>query len=295
MAINKESIQGVIFALVGCVGLGILGIVDKVGTLESNNPFVFSTQSLLFSLLFTLIFALFYFKGLPIRKISNLSISSLGLIILVGVFASGIFILLRFIGLTESTGTFATLSQIVTTSLTAVFAWFILKEQLSKSFWGLFIVIILSMYFVSVGSLTLASVKSGDIYILFGAIFLAVANIFSRIGVQKVDPILFSLGRFIFGSIFLLITGLLLVNNYGILNSFTGWVILSGLLWAINVIAFNLAIKRIGVTFTTSLLMMAPIITILLEYSLLKHHFTFVQVAAALVVVAGGLAIILHK
>ncbi len=287
--------SGVIFALLSCVGLGIVGVVDKVGTLQSQNPFVFSSQSILFSLLFTFIFALFYFKGLPVRKISTLSLSSWGLIILVGVFASGITILLRFIGLLESTGTFATLGQIVTTSLTAIFAWFILKEKLSKSFWGLFIVIILSMYFVSVGSLTLASVKSGDAYILFGTFFLAVANVFSKIAVHKVDPILLSVGRFIFGAVFLLLTGLLLVHNYNILSSFSIWIILSGLLWSVMIITFNLAIKKIGVVFTTSLLMMAPVITMVLECTFLGHHFTLVQIAAALVIVAGGLAIILHK
>lgn len=289
---NKSYVHGVVFSLINCFSLGILGIVDKIGTLQTNNPLVFSSQSLLFSLLFTIIFALFYFKGLPIRNVKNLSFSSWGLIILVGVFAAGLFILFRFIGLTQSTGTFATLSQIITTSLTALLAWIFLKERLSKSFWGLFVIVIISMYLVSIGSLALASIKTGDMFIVFGTLFLAAANIFSKLAVQRVNPILLSVGRSVFGFIFLFIVSFLFVGPSRIFHSFTEWVILSGLLWSASVITFNLAIKRIGVTFTTSLLMMAPVITMILEYFILGYYFTVVQIIAALVVVTGGIAII---
>lgn len=289
---NKNYLQGVTLSLIASVSLGIVGIVDKVGILQSSNPFNFSYQSLFFSLIFTIIFTLIYFKRLPVNEVKNLSVSSWGLIFLIGIFASGIFILLRFIGLTQSTGTFATLSQIITSALTAIFAWIMLRERLSGSFWVLFVVIILSMYFVSVGSLTLGNIKPGDSYILFGTLFLALANIFSRLAVQKVDPVLLTLGRFIVGFVFLLIFSPLLINNHGIFDSFTIWAAISGLLWTTMIIVFNFALKKIGVTLTTSLLMVSPVITMALEYSLLGYHFTLVQVIAALAVVTGGIAVI---
>lgn len=288
---NKTYLQGVILALTNCLSLGTLGIVDKIGTLQTHNPLIFSTQSLFFSLLFTIIFTVFFFKGLPISRIKNLSISSWGLIILVGVFASGIFILLRFLGLTQSTGTFATLSQIITTSLTALLAWMFLKERLSKTFWLLFAIIILSVYFVSIGKIAFADIKTSDLLIIFSTIFLAASNIFSRIVVQTVSPILLSLGRFFFGFIFLLLVSFLFAGQ-GIINFSTSLIILSGLLWATGVITFNLAIQKIGVTFTTSLLMTAPVITMILEYFLLGYQFTSVQIIAAIMGVAGGIAII---
>lgn len=291
MRTNKDYLHGIIFSLTNCLSLGILGIVDKVGTIQTKNPLVFSTQSLLFSLLFTVIFTFFYFKGEPFKKIKQISKSSFILIILVGVFASGIFILLRFFGLTQSTGTFATLSQVITTSLTALLAFLFLKERLSKVFWILFAVILFSVYFVSVGKIAFADIKLGDYLIIFSTIFLAASNIFSRIAVKTVSPILLSLGRFFFGFIFLAIVGFLLLHG-GTFNFTTWLVVFSGLLWAVSVLTFNLAIKKIGVTFTTSLLMTAPVITMVLEYSLLRHHFTIVQIIAALVVVASGIAII---
>lgn len=289
---NKNYTRGIIFSLINCLSLGILGIVDKIGILDSKNPLAFSIQSLLFSLIFTIIFALVYFRGFPSRNIKNLSFSSFGLIILIGIFASGIFIFLRFLGLTQSTGTFATLSQIITTSLTAILAFLFLKEKLSKPFWGLFLIIILAMYFVSVGNLTLASVKNGDTFILFSTIFLAASNIFSRTVVTKVNPVLLSFGRFFFGFIFLLIVSFFLINQDGIFSFSTAWVILSGLLWSVGVITFNLAIKQIGIVFATTLLMTAPVITMILEYFLLNYHFNLVQIIAALVVIASGIAVI---
>ncbi len=289
---QKNYTRGVIFALINCLSLGTVGIIDKLGTLQSNSPFIFSSQSLLFTLLFTVIFTLIYFKGLPIRDIRDISFSSWRLIILVGILASGLFILFRFLGLTESTGTFATLSQVITTSLTALLAWIFLKERLSKIFWLLFAIIIFSMYFVSVGKIALASIKTGDMFIIAGTFFLAGANIFSRSVVQKVDPVLVSVGRAFVGFIFLLLVGSYFVKSGGLFDSLTIWVVLSGLLWSIGVITFNLAIKKIGVTLGTSILMMASIITMALEYSLLGYHFTQVQVVAALIGVASGIGII---
>lgn len=211
---------------------------------------------------------------------------------LVGVFASGIFILLRFLGLTQSTGTFATLSQIITTSLTALLAWIFIKERLSKAFWVLFSIIILATYFVSVGKIALDNVKFGDFLIASSTIFLAASNIFSRIFVQKGNPILLSLGRFFFGFLFLLIVSFIYTGSQLFVLS-TSWVFLSGLLWTSGVITFNLAIQKIGVTLATSLLMTAPVITMALESTALNYHFTYVQIIAAFIVVISGILIII--
>lgn len=290
MAKDKNYTVGVIFSLINCFSLGILGIVDKVGILNSNNPLLFSTQSLLFALSFTLLFALIYFKGFPA---SNLKLPPKYwlLMILIGIFGSGLFVFLRLLGLTQSTGTFATLSQIVTTSLTALLAFVFLKERLSKSFWLLFLIIIFSMYLVSIGRIAFADVKTGDLIIICGTFFLAFSNIFSKIAVGKINPILLSAGRLFFGFIFLLIVNFILGGNLFKLSNY--WVILSGFLMATGVIGFNLAIKRLGITFATSILMTAPIITMVLEYLLLNYHFTIVQEIAAIGVVFAGIALVL--
>lgn len=295
MATNKNYISGVIFALVNCFSLGILGVIDKTGTLQNQSPIIFSTQSLLFAVVFTIIFILIYSKGLPVQSLRKMSLSAWKLVILVGIFSSSLFMLFRFLGLTQSTGTFATLSQIITTSLTALLAWIFLKEKLSKVFWVLFAIIIISVYFVSIGRITLASVKTGDMFIILGTFFLAAGNIFSRLAVQKVDPVLVSGLRLFFGLIFLLLIDFFLLggNWSGIFSRLTIWAIFSGLLVSIGVLGFNLAIKRLGITFGTSILMIAPVITMVLEYALLNYQFTPVQIVAALVVVISGITLIL--
>lgn len=294
---TKNYIQGIIFALINCLSLGILGVVDKTGTLQSNNPIIFSTQSLFYSVLFTFVFILFYSKGLPIQSIKRISFPAWKLVILVGIFSSSLFMLFRFLGLTQTTGTFATLSQIITTSLTALLAWVFLKEKLSRLFWILFAIIIIAVYFVSIGRITLASVQTGDMFIIFGTFFLAAGNIFSRLAVQKVDPVLVSGLRLFFGLIFLLLIDFFLLGGFtnwsGIFSHLSIWAVFSGLLVSIGVLGFNLAIKRLGVTFGTSILMVSPVITIILEYSFLNHHFTLVQIVAALVVVISGITLIL--
>jgi drug/metabolite transporter (DMT)-like permease len=112
--------------------------------------------------------------------------------------------------------------------------------------------------------------------------------------VKKINPVMLSEGRFLFGSVFLLIVALLFFHQTN-LFAFSIWSVISGFFWAINVIAFNFAIKKIGVTLTTSLLMIAPIYTMLLEYFILKQTFNSLQITAAFVVIIGGILMVILK
>lgn len=286
---SKNYFHGILFAIGVCLSFGTLGIVDKIGS--KTNPLLFSFQSLLLALIFSLIFALLYFKRSFLPTIKNLTIYSWKLIIAVGLLASGFAILLRFFGLRESTGTFASLSQVITTSTTAILAWIIFREKLSKQAWIFFVIIVISIYFVSVGKIALIDIKNGDKFIILGAILIGTANIFSKKAIQNMNPIILSVGRLLIGFLFLLIVSLFLSRS-GIFQDFNWWVILSGLLWSANVIFFNLAVKRIGVTLTASLIMMAPILTMILEYFLLGYQFTLIQVIAAFVVIISGIGIV---
>ena len=291
---NKQFTTGVIFSLVNSLSLGILGVVDKIGSGHFSNSIVFSTQSVFFSLLFVSIFALFYNQTSFSSQLKKTPIKIWIYIILVGIFASGLFILFRFLGLQQSTGTFATLGQVVITAETAILAAIFLKEKLSKTFWLLFVAILIAMYLVSVGAFKLNTLQTGDNLIIFGASFVAVANIFSKLVVNKIGPVFLSVGRFFFGLLFLLLTTLVFFHNVTIIT-FSIWSLISGFFWSINVIAFNFAIKKIGVTFATALLMIAPIYTMLLEYIILKQTFNLIQIIAALIVVVCGVLMVVLK
>jgi len=205
------------------------------------------------------------------------------------------FIIFRFLGLTQSTGTFATLAQIIITAQTAILAAIFLKEKLSKIFWVFFIVIIIAMYFVSTGKFALVPLQRGDLYIIFGTIFIAIANIFSKIVVGKINPLLFSEGRFFFSAIGILLACFFVFQQTNALFVFSLWSVISGFFWAINIVAFSFAIQRIGVTFATSLLMIAPVYTMILEYFILKQTFNPLQIVAALIVVICGVFMVVKN
>lgn len=292
---KKRFAQGILFSLINSLSLGILGVVDKIGAKHFTTSIVFSVQSVTFSFLLVTFFALFYHKGSYGKSLEKISFSSWKNILFVGVLASGLFILFRFLGLTQSTGTFATLGQIVTTSETAILAMIFLKEKLSKPFWFLFIIILIAMYFVSVGNFTFTSLQKGDWYILLGATFVAFANIFAKFAVNKVNPVILSQGRFFFGAAFLILTSIFFFHQTNLLFTFSLWSLLSGFFWTINVLAFNFAIQRIGITFATALLMTAPVYTMVLEYFILKQSFNPVQIVAAVIVVASGTLMVVFK
>lgn len=293
---SKKNIfsSGIIFAGVNALSLGILGIIDKIGTGQFTSSIIFSTQSLLFGFMFVTLFSLLYFKNSFLKELKSISFFHWRLIFFVGALTA-MFILFRFLGLTQSTGTFATLGQIIVTAQTALLAAIFLKEKLSKIFWIFFIIILIAIYFVSVGKFAFSPLQQGDIYIIIGTTFVAVANIFSKVVVDKINPALLTEGRFFFAAVFMLLASFFLFQQTDTLSVFSVWSVISGFFWSLNIGAFGFAIKRIGVTLTTSLLMTAPIITMLLEYFILKQLFNPIQITAAIVVVICGIAMVLAK
>lgn len=294
---NKKAYKaGILFSLANAVTLGTLGIIDKIGATQTGiNPFTFSTQSVLFGFLFITLYALIVQRSTFIHDFKQTTMPTWQRIILVGIFASGFNTFLRFIGLTQSTGTFATLGQIIITAMSAVLAYFFLKEKLSKPFWALFFLIIVATYFVSVGKLSLTALQLGDSYILLGTVFVAVANILSKQATNQTSPLVLTVGRFFFASIFLLNLQLLFMNQPAELFTFSIWAVISGLLWSFNTTVYNMAMHKIGVTLATSILMLAPVVTIILEFIILKHIFTPVQIVAAAVVIICGMLLIRFK
>lgn len=287
--------KGIIFAIIASLCSGLAGITDKLGSVLSQQPFLYSTETIFFSFFFTIIYFFFSSKKQTVKSYyKKLTVISLIQVVAIGIFASGIVILLRFIGLLQSTGTFASLSQVITTSITVILAHFFLKERLSRNFWLFFFIIIIATYFVSVGNFSLVSLKRGDIFILCSTVFLAISNIITKNTVHKIEPVLVATGRFLFGFIFLFLVSFLFLYN-STTFSFNIFAILSGLIWSINVILFNIAIKQIGATLTTSLLMLSPIVTMIIEATLLSYRFTQLQYVAALVIIGSGIIIALKR
>jgi drug/metabolite transporter (DMT)-like permease len=290
--VKNKYWQGILFASVNMVGLSTVGLVDKIGSIHTPSPFLYSAQSVFYSLFFTLLFSLLFFRKTFVHELKSIPPSSFTVIILIGILSSGLFIVFRFLGLTQSTGTFATLSQVITTALTAILAYFFLHEELSKRFWLLFLIILVSTYFVSIGKFALTDIKMGDLFILCGSVLLAIGNVLSRLTVKSTSPVIVSVGRFLIGYLFLLIVGLIIFGHGADFFYFNYIAVLSGFLWSVMILSFNFAIKNIGVTITTTLLMIAPIITMVLEYTILHQSFTGIQILAACLTVICGLLMI---
>jgi drug/metabolite transporter (DMT)-like permease len=287
--------KGITFALVNMVGLGILGIFDKIGASQATNPFFFSTQSVFFAFLTVGLFAMISARRSFLHDLRKTSLPTWGLVLLIGLCTAGIANALRMLGLTQSTGTFATLAQIFITALTAIFAMIFLRERLTARFWMLFVVMILATYFVSVGKLTLTAITQGDTYILLGGAFIAVANIISKFVLNRTTPLVLSFGRQALGGLFLVATSISVFQNSQALGDITIWAVLSGIFWALTTTCYYFAMKHLGVTLATSILMIAPVETMILEYVFLKQPFTQVQIVAAFVVIVSGMLMVATK
>jgi drug/metabolite transporter (DMT)-like permease len=289
---SKQYHRGITFALINMVGLGVVGVIDKIGASHASNAFFFTTQNVFFAFVFASLIALVYDRRSFVQNVKKTKFTTWGLILLVGLCTAGIANALRMLGLTQSTGTFATLAQIFITALTAIFAMIFLRERLTGRFWLLFVIMILATYFVSVGQLTFNAISQGDTYILLGGAFIAVANIISKFVINKTSPLVLSWGRQFFGGIFLVTASLLFFQNTQALASISIWAVLSGLFWATTTTCYYFAMQNLGVTLATSILMIAPVETMILEYIFLKQSFTQVQIIAAIVVIVSGILMV---
>ena len=285
------NIQGLIWSL-GCVlALGFSGFIDKIGSGKMSNPLWYSLITLI-SAVFVSFLYMKFIKKVPIAKIIKSHKSFLWILVILGINSSGIFILLRFYGLKDSTATFVTLSQIITSVLTVFFASIVFKEYLPPVFKYLFPIILLATYFFSTGKIQFIAMKHGDLLVLLAALLLAMGNMFGKTASKHFDASVVTVGRVFWGFIFVLVS-IILTGSYSIvLNNVLLFPVLSGIITAVNFICYYEGIKRCGVGFTTSLLIISPLITKALSLLFLSEKINTIQTISFIIILIFGYAII---
>lgn len=244
-------------------------------------PLNFSYQILLASVIYLLIYTLIKEP----KTLVSFDKKSFFTIVFAGIIGGAMAYGLGFLGLQMSTATNYTFLTQTTIFFTPVLAFFVLREHLKAYKTLLIFLLLFGAYLLSTdGKLILP--KTGDLYILLGAISISVSVILSKIALKKVPTLTFSMYRALFGGFSLLIF-LVAINKINF-DFRWYWIAIVGFVVAIGIYAMNKVLEYGSASYMQMMTVSVPVLTAIFAYFILGESMTLVQmVGGALIVVSG--------
>lgn len=290
---NRNEAIGTLLAILTAVVSGVAIFANKI-FITGLDPALFTAVR---ALIVGLIFLLFSFASGAFRPRSVRI--PWGWLFLVGVIGGGLAFLLFFSGLQMTTsGRAAFLHKTLPLWVAALAAGF-LKERITRKQ-----VIAMALMFAGTFMILGASVPAselwsnpliGDFLVVIATIFWAIENVVARRLLREGESnFIVSFGRMFFGALFLF--GVLgLTGNIGqlaLLNAsqITNLLISSGLL-LMYVFFYYWSLRYINVSKAATILLAAPVITVLLGYTYIGEPVTALQLGGSAAILVGGVLI----
>ncbi|MFH1291918.1 MAG: DMT family transporter [bacterium] len=279
--------KGIFYLIIALFTYGFTHITDKLGIEAGVDPAVFTFFRISFAMVFVgiLWFSLRKKKKLQFKK------ADIKQVAIIGMLASGLMALLSIQALEYTTATNKGIMQGLYTSATLVIAFLWIKERFSKLFYPTFAVMIFGLILLtSNGFMQLPN--KGDWLLFLTIPMVGFCNVYAKKIMSGLHSLTVSFGRFIFGSLFLLLAlpfiGLDSIHTvqYGIL-----WVICSGVLTSIRVVSFYKGIQEVGPGLAATILAVSPAITAISDHLIIGTSFSSLQVVG-LVLVLGSAFIV---
>ncbi len=278
--------KGFYLVLATAVISGLANFFNKFGMQAlGKNAFQYTTlKNVVVALFLTLIVLTpFIFKKLKLlSKKDWLKLSLIGLI------GGSVPFLLFFQGLSLTSPVSASFIHKTLFIWVAILAFPILKEKLSK------------LQFIALGILLTGNVifegfsglKFGyaEILILIATLLWAAENIIAKIALKNIDSMVLAWGRMFFGSIILVLFLLFTGNMGGLLDLSSNqmaWILLVSLFLGGYVITWYSALKKLPVTVTASVLVLASPITTFLNATFVTHKLSLDKILGALIILVG--------
>lgn len=274
------NIKGIIYLGIALLTYAFTHIIDKIGINSGVSPGVFSFFSIFFGLL--MVGAIWF----SLRKKKSLRFEKKHIkhFIIIGFLTSGLCVALSIYALKFTTATSKGIMQGMYSLVTLIFAYFLLHERLPKLFFPIFAVMMFGLILLtSNGFLHLPN--KGDFILLMTTPIIGFCNVYAQKTIKKINSLTVTFGRFIFGTLFLLILmPFIALHDVGTLQNGIIWAVLSGVVGGIRVITFYKGIELEGPTMAATMLAISPAITALAEFFILGTKFSPLQIAGLVLV-----------
>lgn len=268
--------------------LGSLHLVEKLGIAAGAEPASFALGRTAAALL--ALAPVWLWR----RQHEGLRLSGTGrlpALALIGVLASGVVVVLSLVALNYTSATHKGVVQAAYPLGTMLFAYLLLGERLQLRGYLAAAAIVVGLGLVA--RLGLAGEPNpGDWLLLATVPVMGFTDAYAKRVLGKVPPITVSLGRYLFGTLFLLaLLGVLGVAEAATLLEYWPYVLGAGLLSALAMGFFYWGIKRAGPSLAAGLLATAPVVTAALEWGWLGQALAPVQLLGLGLVVLGAVVL----
>lgn len=213
---------------------------------------------------------------------------SLGLLVLIGVLASGFVVILNIWALQTTTATHRSVFQAMYPAATALCAYWVAGERLPWRAYGVIAFMMAGLLVMAAQGVSL-NIMTGDALLFLTLPMIGLSDAWVKRGLVKLTPEWIALGRFFFGTLVLLIAMLAVGDNaYEALLDAWLPVLAAGILIGLGIILLYRGIALKGAALSVSLVSAAPIVTVLTELFWLDRPPTRWDITGLVMVVMGA-------
>lgn len=264
-------------------------------SLVANRFFVVQMDPVLFTAVRALIIGVvFFFISMKKKSINLKRLSSIpwDYLVIIGVIGGGLAFWMFFTGLKMTTSGRAAFLHKTLPLYTILFAYFFLKERVPRKLLFAMIIMLLGVSIMEYGDLGYY-IRSGDFLVLLATVLWAVENTLAKMVLSERHShwlVIFS--RMFFGSLVLFsvfvftngLEGILQLNLQQVTNILISTTLLLG-----YVVSWYWGLSYINLSKASTILLLSPIITLFLGYSLLNENITTMQLMGSFLILAGAL------
>jgi len=210
-------------------------------------------------------------------------------LLMIGAVASGIVVLLNLWALETTSASHRSVFQAMYPAATALFAFWLLGERLPRRGYVVIAVMTAGIIIMS-GQGMCWQFVFGDLLLMLTLPMMGLCDAWAKRSLASLSAEWVAFGRFLFGTITLLL--LCLVSGNPPRWPHAGawlWILLSGLSIGLGIILLYRGMALKGAALAAALIGLSPVITLLLEWLYLEGRFTQVELLGMAIVIAGGI------
>ncbi len=291
--VEKKELFGTLLIILTAIVSGVSIVVNKFFVVKID-PAIFTAVRLFFIGLVFLIISLFAcnFKIKKFKKVSW------WYLLIIGIIGGGIAFLLFFTGLRETTAGRAAFLHKTLPLYATILAFLFLKEKITKKQIIAMAAMIIGVYLIESTNVSF-NVKIGDLLVLFATVLWAVENtIAKKVMLEKESNWVVTFSRMFFGSL-LLFSIIILTKKVDMLFSLSYqqilYITVSALMLFFYVLFWYWGLKFVNLSKASTILLIAPVISLLLGFVWLKEQVFLLQLIGSAIILVGAYIIITIK
>jgi drug/metabolite transporter (DMT)-like permease len=290
----KKEVFGTLLVILTALISGVAIVVNKFFIVKID-PLIFTAVRALFIGVIFLFISLYFNKKVKTKSFKKVSWKYL---LAIGVVGGGLAFWMFFSGLVFTTAGRAAFLQKTLPIYACIFAFIFLKEKISKKLLVALGVMLLGLILIEFKTLS-SDMRIGDLLILGATVLWAVENTIAKKAMLKNESnwvVTFS--RMFFGAL-TLIAIIFILGKTNLLLSLNSqqvlYILISGILLFFYVFTWYWGLKHINLSKASTILLIAPVITLVLGMLWLGEKVLILQLVGSLLILIGAFFAIRNK